>query len=133
MDRCISCGEGIPEGRQVCPKCSGNEGTAFEKLMQNKDVQFEIDDRIEAAYHQGFEAGYSQLETKYWDSQRLIDQYAVENKRMKFLLRELLQGQKQNCSDCDVEILSTACKARTNGSTCFKSKYFDEVMELINE
>lgn len=131
---CVICGAEIPEGTQVCYSCRvKNEGKAFEKLMQNKDVQFEINDAVEQAFRQGYEEGIRQLESKYWDSQRLIDQYAVENKRMKFLLRELIQGQKQNCSDCDVEILSTACRARTNGSTCFKSKYFDEVMELINE
>lgn len=108
-----------------------NEGTAFEALMSGKS--FEVDDRIEQAYRQGYEAGYAQLESKYWDSQRLIDQYAAENKRMKFLLRELIHGQKQNCSECDVEMLSTACKNRPDGNTCFKSKYLDEVMELINE
>lgn len=131
---CVICGAEIPEGTQVCYSCRvKNEGKAFESLMKSKDIQFEINDAVEQAFRQGYEEGNRQLESKYWDSQRLIDQYAAENKRMKFLLRELLQGQKQNCSDCDVEILSTACKARTNGNTCFKSKYFDEVMELINE
>lgn len=108
-----------------------NEGTVFEALMSDKS--FEVDDRIEQAYRQGYEAGYAQLEIKYWDSQRLIDQYAAENKRMKFLLRELLMNQRKNCSDCNVEMLSEECKKRPDGATCFVWKYLDEVMELINE
>ena len=108
-----------------------NEGTVFEALMTDKG--FEVKDEVEQAYRQGYEAGYSQLESKYWDSQRLIDQYAAENKRMKFLLRELLMNQRKNCSDCNVEMLSEECKKRPDGATCFVWKYLDEVMELINE
>lgn len=108
-----------------------NEGTVFEALMSDKG--FEVKDEVEQAYRQGYEAGYAQLESKYWDSQRLIDQYAAERERMKFLLRELLMNQRKNCSDCNVEMLSEECKKRPDGATCFVWKYLDEVMELINE
>lgn len=139
-DRCVVCGDKIPEGRQVCPRCSGNEGTAFEKLMQNKDVQFEIDDRIEAAYHQGFEAGYSQLETKYWDSQRLIDQYAAENKALKEMLKKALEtiadilNSAAECSACKYyNDETTECDGSEN-LMCREQcewEYADEAWRLI--
>lgn len=55
-----------------------------------------------------------------------------ENKRLKEILREVLPTiPKNRCSICDVEMLSDACKARTDGRTCFKWKYEDEVRALI--
>ena len=105
-----------------------NEGTVFEALMSDKV----IDDVSEQQFRAGYMAGLAKIESKYWDSQRLIDQYATENKRMKFLLRELLMNQRKNCSDCNVDMLSEECKKRPDGATCFVWKYLDEVMELIN-
>lgn len=144
---CVICGAVIPEGRQVCPICgTKDEVESYAKLIRTDlpkkehplakaavETALKIKGECEQAFRQGYEEGIRQLESKYWDSQRLIDQYAAENKRMKFLLRELLMNQRKNCSDCNVEMLSEECKKRPDGNTCFKSKYFDEVMELINE
>lgn len=110
-----------------------NEAMHFEAIMHDKHKEFEVDDRVEQAYRAGYEAGYLQLETKYWDSQRLIDQCAAENKRMKELMWELILSQRKNCSECDVEMLSEECKARPDGSTCFKWKHLEEAIKLINE
>lgn len=44
-NKCVCCGADIPEGRQICPKCNN----------------FTVDDRIEQAYRQGYEAGAKQL------------------------------------------------------------------------
>lgn len=40
---CICCGCLIPEGRQICPKCSSEE--------------FKVDDTVEQAYRRGYAAG----------------------------------------------------------------------------
>ena len=106
-----------------------SEAKVFEALMSDKV----IDDVSEQQFRSGYMAGLAKIETKYWDSQRLIDQYAAERERMKFLLRELLMNQRKNCSDCNVDMLSEECKKRPDGATCFVWKYLDEVMELINE
>ena len=88
-DKCIVCGDDIPEGRQVCPKCSGNEGTVFEMLMKNNDVQFEVNDAVEQAFRQGYEEGIRQLEEKHLNECRQISAYESENKRLKELLSEV--------------------------------------------
>lgn len=40
---CICCGCLIPEGRQICPKCSSED--------------FKVDDTVEQAYRRGYAAG----------------------------------------------------------------------------
>lgn len=40
---CVACGCLIPEGRQICPKCSSEE--------------FKVDDAVEQAYRRGYAAG----------------------------------------------------------------------------
>lgn len=130
MDRCIVCGEPIPEGRQVCPGCSQNEGTVFEQLMKNKNVQFEVDDRIEQAYRQGFEAGVAQIEEKHLSECRQISEYDRELREAKRLLGEMLKV--MNGGSCTKECKS--CKYGIGGCDYkerFEWKHTDEVLKLI--
>lgn len=124
-DRCVICGDKIPEGRQVCPKCSGNEGTAFESLMKRKDIQFEIDDRIESAFRSGFEEGKRQVEEKHLSECRQISEYDIENKALKELLRkaidtldEFARGYCMCCKHCEYKTgkctLEDKCKDKDN-------------------
>lgn len=109
------------------------EANHFEVLMQDKHKGFEVDDRIEQAYRQGYEAGRAQIEGKHWNECRQISEYQAENKRLKELVFELILGQRKNCSECDVEMLSEECKARPDDATCFRWKHLDEALELIKD
>lgn len=56
---CICCGCLIPEGRQICPKCS-SEGNCFEQVMSRPvpaQPDFKVDDTGEQAYRRGYAAG----------------------------------------------------------------------------
>lgn len=56
---CVICGQIIPEGRQVCPICGTTDADIFGKLMGKpaSEEEFKVDDELEQAFHQGFEAG----------------------------------------------------------------------------
>ena len=56
---CICCGCLIPEGRQICPKCS-SESHCFEQVMSRPvpaQPDFKVDDTVEQAYRRGYAAG----------------------------------------------------------------------------
>lgn len=109
-----------------------NEANHFEALMQDKHKGFEVDDRIEQAYRQGYEAGRAQIEEKHWNECRQISEYQAENKRLKELLFSAMKNlNRRNCTVCDVEMLSPGCRERTDGNRCFKWKYEAEALELI--
>lgn len=113
-----------------------NEGTVFEALMSDKV----IDDVSEQQFRAGYMAGLAKIETKYWDSQRLIDQYAVENKALKETLskaigtiNEFACGFCMCCKNHDNEkgccTLENGCKDQDNWEWVLS----EETVELIQE
>ena len=108
-----------------------SEATAFENIMKNKDVQFEVDDRIEQAYRQGFEAGQAQYEEKHWNECRQISEYDRELREAKRLLEELLKvvndgSCSKACSECK-HLSNSGCDYPVR----FEWKHTDEVVKLI--
>ena len=127
---CVMCGAAIPEGRQCCPGCGMTEGSVFEQLMKNKGVQFEVDDRIEQAYRQGFEAGVAQIEEKHLSECRQISEYDRELREAKRLLGEMLEVMNdsscaKSCASCMYII------GGCNYGQPYKWKHTDEVVKLI--
>ncbi len=112
-----------------------NEATAFESLMKNKDVQFEVDDRIEAAWRQGFEAGQAQYEEKHWNECRQISEYQAENKALKELLKQAVEGFKYlgNALDrnCEVTPGCGNCPLNRPDGDCRVWNKQTEAMKLI--
>lgn len=39
-DRCVCCGEIVPEGRQVCPSCEAGDIKSYNKNVKIKDKGF---------------------------------------------------------------------------------------------
>lgn len=128
MDRCVICGEPVPEGRQVCPGCNQNEGTVFEQLMRAAGIvhtenttAFEIKDEMEQAFRQGYEEGMRQMEEKH----------LRELREAKRLLGEMLKVMNngscgKDCSDCK-QLSSSGCDYQVR----FEWKHTDEVVKLI--
>ena len=59
---CICCGCLIPEGRQICPKCS-SEGDCFEQFM-SRPVPAQPDFKVDAAAGGGMKMKFIKLTTK---------------------------------------------------------------------
>ena len=112
-----------------------SEATAFEDIMKNKDVQFEVDDRIEQAYRQGFEAGQAQYEEKHWNECRQISEYDAENKALKELLRRAIEDFRKLGDDgmgCLYEGDCEDCPLFTDKATeCRNWNRENEAMKLI--
>ena len=113
-----------------------NEAKVFESLMKSKDVQFEVDDRIEQAYRQGFEAGQAQYEEKHWNECRQISEYDAENKALKELLRKALKNIYRprycECESCKYHSVSNKgvakCLCVEQHNKCvYKWQYHDDV------
>lgn len=58
---CVCCGEIIPEGTQVCPKCS--EGDTFRAAMAKPipRADFKIHDEVEQAFREGYIEGRNKM------------------------------------------------------------------------
>ena len=41
MNRCVCCGEEIPEGRMVCPGCEKTTESAWKKYRENEKAKYE--------------------------------------------------------------------------------------------
>ena len=59
---CIYCGDVLPEGRTVCPKCAYSEAEHFEKAMSSKipqisHTEFKVDDVREQSFREGYIKG----------------------------------------------------------------------------
>lgn len=106
-----------------------NEATAFEALMKNKEVQFEVDDRIEQAYRQGFEAGQAQYEEKHWNECRQISEYDAENKALKELLRKAVHDFRRVTIGC-LGIQCDSCPHIATFNGCIW-QYAEEALKLI--
>lgn len=118
-NNCVCCGQVIPEGAQVCRFCE-NEGAHFAKVMEDKHrndtaEEFTVDDRLEQAFRQGYEAG------------------TRDSDRVRELLGKAMRLVRKSCSCCDVKMLSDKCKGRANPETCFRWKYYEEAEQLINK
>ena len=50
VDRCVICGEPVPEGRQVCPAC-------IERTVGREQDDMDIHTATEEAYKKGYEDG----------------------------------------------------------------------------
>lgn len=54
---CVCCGEIIPEGTQVCPKCC-SEGDTFRAAMARPiSAEFKVKDEVEQAFREGYIEG----------------------------------------------------------------------------
>lgn len=62
---CIYCGDVLPEGRTVCPKCACSEAEHFQKAMSRKlpqisHTEFKVDDVREQSFRQGYTTGFNE-------------------------------------------------------------------------
>lgn len=58
---CVICGAVIPEGRQVCPICgTKDEVKSFGQLIRKPETKFEINDKEEQAFRQGYTTGFNE-------------------------------------------------------------------------
>lgn len=78
---CVICGAEIPEGRIVCPACGATEATMFEACkptpIAEPQKEFKVDDAVEQAYRQGFEAGMKNSCMLKQDNERLSRENAM--------------------------------------------------------
>lgn len=66
-----------------------SEATHFEAVIQNKHNEFKVNDEVEQAYRQGYEAGIKQYEEKHFNECRQISEYDIEVKELKAKIKSL--------------------------------------------
>lgn len=66
-----------------------SEATHFEAVMQNKHNEFKVNDEVEQAYRQGYEAGIKQYEEKHFNECRQISEYDIEINKLKKQVKSL--------------------------------------------
>lgn len=86
---CVICGQIIPEGRQVCPICGTTDADIFGKLMGKpaSEEEFKVDDELEQAFHQGFEAGMKHACELKEDNNRLQRENAFLKNQLELRAR----------------------------------------------
>lgn len=97
---CICCGEQIPEGMQVCPKCAKDGDIGMELVFDEESgtwgeapkVYGVINCPTKEDYEYALNAikSHKQLEGKHWNECRQIAHYEDELRKAKELLRETL-------------------------------------------
>lgn len=96
---CIYCGDVLPEGRTVCPKCAYSEAEHFEKTMSRKipqHTEFKVNDAAEQAFRQGYTTGFS-------EGMKQACEIKQENERLKRRIIILEQQADKAIHDIDAE------------------------------
>lgn len=106
---CVCCGEPIPEGRQVCPKCENDGGIGMELVFDEEsgtwgeapEVYGVINCPTKEDYEYALNAikSYKQLEDKHWSECRQIAHYEDELRKAKELLKKLEDTIDDLCND----------------------------------
>lgn len=121
---CICCGDQIPEGMQVCPKCRGG------KEMSDTDMLYMASLEKRNAE---LEAKVAELEDKHWNECRQIAHYEDELRKAKELLKAAVEdiNAAEACDTCEYYpvINSDMCQK----DDCYKWRYADEALALIGE
>lgn len=58
MDRCVCCGDKVPEGRQICFKCDNDSPLAQATRESARELSAKLNDELEQAFRQGYKQGY---------------------------------------------------------------------------
>lgn len=93
---CIYCGDVLPEGRTVCPKCAYSEAEHFEKAMSRKisNTEFKVNDAVEQAFRQGYTTGFT-------EGMKAACEIKQENERLKRRIIILEQQAERAVHDID--------------------------------
>ena len=113
---CVCCGEQIPEGRQICPKCEKDDDAGMELVFDEESGTWgeapEVYGVINCPTKEDYEyvlnaiKAHKQLEDKHWNECRQIAHYDNECKEKHGTWSVVEQGYDAyiKCSECSLEL-----------------------------